>query len=112
LLPILAAAAWLMLALSSVTSSLIFAAYAVSIAAAARGNLAYVVSSAAICFSLLSILSKLYSVDLIYAAIASAAVLLRGAVNERSSAFNYALTAAAAAALMPYMQAVLLSTYA
>jgi len=74
--------------------------------------LAYVASSATICFSLLSILSKLYSVDLIYAAIASTAVFLRGAVNEKSGAFDYALTAAMAAALLPYMQAVLLSTYA
>jgi len=113
-IPALLAAAWLLLELSSLLTSLIFAIYLAGIAtsiASNRNSLAYAVATATTSFSALAILSKLFAVDLVYAVIASTAVLIRGSVDEGARAFNLVITAAIAVALMPYTHAILFGIY-
>ena len=113
-MPALIAAVWALLALGSLLTSLIFAVYMAEIAASiatSRNNVANSIAAAVITLSILSVLSKLFAVDVIYAVVASTGVLVRGIIDEKAKAFNFIITAAIAISLIPYMQAMLLSIY-
>jgi len=113
-IPSLLAATWILLMLGSFMASFIFAAYMAGIAASiasARNNLVYATTAAVISLSTLSILSKMFAVDVVYAVVASLAMLIRGAVDEKGRVFNFVITAAIAIALVPYTQAMLSSIY-